>query len=703
MEKDQDGTLTEAQYRESQQIIAAILDAVPARIFWKDKNLRYLGCNAPFARDAGFSRPEDLIGKDDYQMGWLDQADLYRRDDREVIETGQSKLLIDEPQTTPDGKAITLLTSKVPLRDANGEIFGVLGTYLDVTERARLEEELETRTMQFDAALNNMAQGLLMFDRDGKLVISNRRFAELFGLPWENWKVASLGATVQETMRLIYAWTKVTEKNSTQILTEVRALLERGKGGHIVFERTDGKTFNSLTAPMVNGGFVVTFEDITEQRRTEQKISYMAHHDALTDLPNRTVFYEKLEHLLARPKSGNFAVLSLDLDHFKSVNDTLGHPIGDKLLQVAAKRMRRCIREDDIIARLGGDEFAVVQASFKRPADATMLATRLIDAVSAPYDLDGHQVVIGTSIGIAIAPTDGTMPDQLVRNADLALYRCKADRGNVYRFFEPQMDARMQERRALELDLRKALVNGEFTLNYQPIVNIKTGKITSCEALIRWHQPERGSVPPLQFIPIAEETGLIVPIGEWVLQHACFDAVSWPDEIALAVNISPGQFKSGDFVERVMAALEKSRLPASRLELEITELVLMDDSDAALKILHQLRDLGVGIAMDDFGTGYSSLGYLRSFPFDRIKIDQSFIADIGESKESLAILRAVVGLGSSLNIATTAEGVEAANQLELLRSEGCTEVQGYFFTPPKPAAELKELLEGLAGKASAVA
>lgn len=694
----------EVSLRESQQIIAAMLDTVPARIFWKDKNLVYLGCNAPFARDAGFSRPDEIIGKDDYQMGWREQADLYRGDDRDVIETGRSKLLIDEPQTTPDGKKITLLTSKVPLRDSNGEVFGVLGTYMDVTERAQLEEQLETRTMQFDAALNNMAQGLLMYDRDGKLVISNKRFAELFRLPWEKWKAVSLGATIQSTMWLIRKWTNVMEKNRAQVMAEVRSLLERRKGGHIVFERTDGRTFSSLTAPMANGGFVVTFEDITEQRRTEAKISYMAHHDALTDLPNRVLFYEKLDELLARvPQTGSFAVFSMDLDHFKSVNDTLGHPIGDKLLQTAAKRMRACIRDTDIVARLGGDEFAIVQASIKQPADTTLLAARLIDAVSAPYELDGHQVVVGTSVGIAIAPGDGTVPDQLIKNADLALYRCKADGGNVYRFFEPQMDARMQERRALELDLRKALVNGEFTLNYQPIVNLKSGKITICEALIRWHQPERGAVPPLEFIPIAEETGLIVPIGEWVLGRACADAVEWPDKIAVAVNVSPVQFKSADFVDVVKNALAKSHLAASRLELEITELVLMQDSDGALAMLHQLKELGVSVTMDDFGTGYSSLGYLRSFPFDRIKIDQSFIRDLPKSKQSLAILRAVVGLGSSLNIATTAEGVETAHQLELLRSEGCTEVQGFFFSRPKPAAEVGELLASLSGKVSAVA
>ena len=455
---------------------------------------------------------------------------------------------------------------------------------------------------------------------------------------------------------------------------------------------------------MADGGFVITFEDTTEQRRTQNQISHMAHYDALTDLPNRAHFYDEMDELFKHlPQSRAFAVLSLDLDHFKNVNDTLGHPVGDKLLQAAAERMRGCTRETDIVARLGGDEFAILQLAFARPEDATSLAARLIDAVGAPYQLDGHQVVVGMSVGIAIGPADGTVPDRLMKNADLALYRCKEDGGGMYRFFEAQMDARMQERSALELDLRKALANDEFTLDYQPIVTLKNGKVTACEALIRWHQPERGLVPPLQFIPIAEETGLIVPIGEWVLNQACADAVEWPDGIAVAVNVSPGQFKTAGFVNVVKNALAKSGLATSRLELEITELVLIQDSDGALAMLNQLKELGVRVAMDDFGTGYSSLGYLRSFPFDRIKIDQSFIRDLPKNKESLAILRAVVGLGSSLNIVTTAEGVETRNQLEILKTEGCTDVQGYFFSAPRSAAEVGRWLASLHGQVQAVA
>jgi diguanylate cyclase (GGDEF)-like protein len=569
---------------------------------------------------------------------------------------------------------------------------------------AMANEKYEQQNLRFDAALNNMMQGLLMYDRAGKLAVSNRRFTQLLGVPWDKWKTAALGMTVPQTMQLVHDLTHVTEKDQSQIMAKLKAILDSGRAGEILFERTDEHAFSASCTPMADGGFVLTFEDVTERRRSEAKISHMAHYDALTDLPNRAQFYQKMDELLARMPQGNaFAVLSLDLDRFKSVNDTFGHPVGDKLLQAVAGRMRSCIRDCDLVARLGGDEFAIVQVEYQRPEDASSLAKRLIDALNAPYQIDGHHILIGTSVGIAIAPGDGTDPDQLMTNADMALYRSKADGGSAHRFFAAQTDACTRAFRPLELDLRQALGNGEFSLDYQPIVDVRSRRINACEALLRWHHPERGSLPPLEFIPIAERTGLIVPIGEWVLRRACAEAAHWPGKITVAVNVSPAQFRNANFLNVVADALEKSGLPAGRLELEITELVLMHDDTAALTLLRQLKDLGVSIVMDDFGSGYSSLGYLRTFPFDKIKIDQSFTRDLPENKESLAILRAVVGLARNLGIVTTAEGIETQKQLDILRAEGCIQAQGSFFSVPKSSKEVRGLLASFGAQARAVA
>jgi diguanylate cyclase (GGDEF)-like protein len=415
-------------------------------------------------------------------------------------------------------------------------------------------------------------------------------------------------------------------------------------------------------------------------------------------------FHELLRQMLAKSKRGeHFAVFCLDLDHFKDVNDALGHPLGDLLLKAAADRLRRCIRETDFVARLGGDEFAILQADACQPTDATALANRLVEEISAPYELGGHQVVVGLSIGIALAPNDGMDPDELLRNADMALYRAKADGRGLYRFFEPAMDARMQARRSLEIELRKAITNGEFELFYQPLVDVQTEQVTGFEALLRWQHPLRGMIPPSEFITVAEETGLIVPLGEWVLRQACAEAVTWPSDVKIAVNLSPNQFKSKTLLLTVVSALAAAGLSPRRLELEITESVLLQDSEATLALLLELRGLGVRISMDDFGTGYSSLSYLRKFPFDKIKIDQSFIRDMSDHDDSLAIVRAVVAMGSGLCIGTTAEGVETARQFDQLKLEGCTEVQGYLFSPPRPAAEVKELLAAINPKRKATA
>ncbi len=427
---------------------------------------------------------------------------------------------------------------------------------------------------------------------------------------------------------------------------------------------------------------------------SQAQARHLALHDALTGLPNRAFFANQLAQALARSRRGgtDLAVLCLDLDQFKTVNDTLGHPIGDALLRAVAERLSRSLREEDTVARLGGDEFAIIQAPIAAAEEAGALARRLVQVIGASYEIDGHQIVVGASIGIALSPTDSNSPDDLIKKADMALYRAKADGRGIFRSFERGMDARLQERRLLELDLRRAVVAGEFELYYQPILELQSGSVLAFEALLRWHHPSRGIVSPLDFVPLAEETGTIVPLGEWVLKQACTEAVGWPREVRVAVNLSPVQFRGGLLVATVKAALAASGLQPERLELEITEAVLLQDSEETLTLLRELRALGVRIAMDDFGTGYSSLGYLRSFPFDRIKIDRSFVKDLEESADCKAIIRVVTGLGGNLGIATTAEGVETVEQLYRLHAEGCNEAQGFHISKPLPAGEVMNFL-----------
>jgi diguanylate cyclase (GGDEF)-like protein/PAS domain S-box-containing protein len=441
--------------------------------------------------------------------------------------------------------------------------------------------------------------------------------------------------------------------------------------------------------------------DITAQRRVEQqrmlaekRIAHMAHHDALTDLPNRVLLRERLEQELAYVRrGGQLAVLYLDLDHFKSVNDTLGHSTGDELLKAAGNRLRGCLRDADFIARLGGDEFAIIQTTLEQLTDAAVLAQRVRDEmIRAPFELNGHHIVVDISIGIAVAPNDGTDPDQLLKSADMALYGAKSEGRGTYRYFESDMDARMKARRTLEVDLRRALANAEFEVYYQPVVSLQSNKVSGCESLLRWHHPACGIISPAEFIPVAEDTGLIIPIGEWVLRQACTDAATWPDDINVAVNVSPVQLRNETWTKMVVSTLAASGLPPHRLELEITESVLMLNNEATLRTLHQLRELGVRIALDDFGTRYSSLSYLRSFPFNRIKIDRSFIDDLSNSIDSLKIVQAVAGLASGLNMITTAEGIETEQQLEIIRAVGCTEMQGHLFSPPRPVKEILELI-----------
>jgi diguanylate cyclase (GGDEF)-like protein len=464
-------------------------------------------------------------------------------------------------------------------------------------------------------------------------------------------------------------------------------------------------TFGRRVAFDGQDGYLVAVVDITERRKAEARVAYMAHHDGLTDLPNREFYQERLRQALDEAQTGHkrVAVLCIDLDLFKNVNDSFGHPMGDRLLRLVADRLRSQVRGNHLAARLGGDEFAVILASDVSPNEVSDFSARLIEVLSASYDIDGVEVVIGASIGIALAPSDGSSSEELMRNADMALYRAKSDGGGVHRFFEREMDRIAQKRRDMEVDLRRAFANGEFELHYQPLVDIGANRISGFESLLRWLHPEKGMISPAEFIPIAEDIGLIVPLGEWVLREACGEATKWPDDVKVAVNLSAVQFRSRNLVQAVISALAHSGLSPLRLELEITESVFLAETEANLAILHQLRELGVRISMDDFGTGYSSLSYLRSFPFDKIKIDRSFVKDLADRPDCVAIVRAISGLGRSLKITTTAEGVETVDQLDWLRNEGCDEVQGFLFSAAKPAGEIAALFSKFGAQASQAA
>jgi diguanylate cyclase (GGDEF)-like protein len=552
--------------------------------------------------------------------------------------------------------------------------------------RALLREQYE----RFNAAMNNMPLGFCMVDDEQRLVATNERFGEIYGLPPD---MIFPGTSLRTSLEYRAANGHFGDDIGPDFVEERLAAARDPEPWHSTRSTRDGRIISVLHQPLRGGGSLSTHEDVTARRKAEAQIAHMAHHDALTDLPNRVLFREHLVKSLESVDRGKLAVLCIDLDRFKAVNDTLGHAIGDALLRAVGDRLQAASRPNDLVARLGGDEFAIVQAGTEQPLGATTLATRLIAEIGKPFELEGHQVVVDASVGIAIAPNDGTDPDRLLKSADMALYRAKKDGRDSYRFFEPEMDARMQLRRTMELDLRRALTLGEFEVYYQPLITLKTGKISGFEALLRWHHPRRGMVPPMEFVPVAEEIGLIGQIGAWVLKQACLEAATWPDDIHIAVNLSPAQFKHRAVVLDVVAALGASGLPAHRLEVEITETVLLQDTESTVGTLDELRNLGVRISMDDFGTGYSSLAYLQKFPFDKIKIDRSFVKDLSERPQSLAIIRAVTALSTSLGMKTTAEGVETEEQLQTLKEEGCTEVQGYLFSKPVPATQAALLLQ----------
>ncbi len=557
----------------------------------------------------------------------------------------------------------------------------------------RLLGALRAQNERFEAALENMSQGLCFFDAQQRLILCNRRYPEMYGLRPEDVRP---GTPFSEIIACRYDGGSFPLMPRAEYQARCERIVAARRPHASVVELHDGRIVAIRHQPMADGGWVSTHEDITERRRAETRIAYMSRHDSLTGLANRVLLREWLdEALTGAHRAAPCALLRLGLDHFKRIHDTQGHMTGDALLRAVAERMRRLVRESGTIARIGGDEFAIVQSGVSQPAQAKALAARLVSGLNVPFEIGGRWFGIGASIGIAIAPADGLDADQLLRNADIALCRAKAEGRGRYRFFEPEMDALMQARGSLEIGLHKALRDGEFELVYQPLVHVQSRRVSGFEALIRWHHPERGLITPGEFIPLAEDAGVVTEIDEWVLRAACREAARWPDEVRVAVNLSAAHFQSDAVIGIIAAALAESGLRPGRLEIEITESMMIENSESALASLHRIRDLGARISMDDFGTGYSSLGYLRNFRFDKIKIDQSFIRELATRSDSIAVIRAITSLCDSLGMASTAEGVETEEQMTALVQEKCTEAQGYLFGQPCPASEIPALLRSL--------
>ena len=652
--------------------------------------------NEQFTRVSGYSEAE-LVGQNHriLKSGHHPAAffkEMWRTIARGKLWRGEIK------NQAKDGSAYWVDSVIVPFKDNRGKIQGYTSARIDITQRKLAEEKLLAQKVQLDTALNYMARGLSMFDAQQRLIICNRMYREIFDLPE---RLTRPGTPLADIIR--YHVKRETGSDSPKDRANQRkwieyhvAALVRGKAFSDTRHLKNGRIILVTNQPMPEGGWVDLQEDITEKCQAEQKITWLARHDTLTEIANRFHFREHLNSWFQQLRPGaGFALHWIDLDRFKEVNDTLGHPSGDALLKSVAKRLRGILRRPDVVARLGGDEFAIIQSGVRTGTQATKLAKRVLRVIGEPHHVLGRKVTVGASIGIALAPSQGHDPDELLKNADLALYRAKATGRGGYAFFQPEQDQETGERRGLEADLKVALKERQLELYYQPIVELERKEVMGFEALMRWHHPQRGMVSPGDFIPLAEQTGLIVEIGAWALHQACKEAVAWPEHIKVTVNLSPTQFESGDLYQAVADALADSGLSPGRLELEITESLLLRDEAKTHELLHKLRDLGVKIALDDFGTAYASLSYLRSFPFDKIKIDRSFVRDLDmqKGKDCVAIIQAVAGLAKRMQMSTVAEGVETLDHLNTVSIAGCEEVQGFYFSRPVPAGEVKAVLE----------
>ncbi|MGE0289471.1 MAG: putative bifunctional diguanylate cyclase/phosphodiesterase [Bradyrhizobium sp.] len=668
-----------AEARRSHERLREAIDILPEGIVFLDAEGRYILWNKKYAEI--YSRSADLfepgarladtirigVERGDYpeaaghEEEWIAErlARMHQPGARHEQQLADGRVILIEERLTSDG--------------------GVIGLRVDITE-------LKQREASFRLLFESNPVPMIVCALDGERILAvNDAAVEHYGYSraeFEKLTVRSLQAFDGEL-----PWNG--NEQQTYTCKHVRA---------------DGELIDLTiySRRIVHGGqpaVLLALMDTTERRRAEARLAFMAQHDSLTGLPNRDLLRRQMDDMLLHTRRGTdkLAVMVLGLDNFKAVNDTLGHGVGDKLLRAVAKRLRSTLRDEDAVARLNSDEFAIVQRGVTRPEDAVLLARRLLDALADPFLLDEHSVAIGASIGIAVSPGDGDDSEKLLKHADLALSRAKQDFRGTFSFFEAEMDARAQSRRKVETDLRNAIRNDLLQPYYQPLVDLANGRITGFEALVRWPDPERGMIAPSEFIPVAEETGLISAIGGMMLRRACRDAALWPDDVRVAVNLSPLQFRAGNLLALVMDALKQSGLAARRLELEITETLLLEKSSQVLATVHALRALGVRISMDDFGTGYSSLSYLRSFPFDKIKIDRSFVQEVDANQGAQAIIRSIVSLGKGLGVTITAEGVETEAELRCLRAEGCDEGQGYLFSGARPHAEIMALLKAQRG------
>jgi diguanylate cyclase (GGDEF)-like protein/PAS domain S-box-containing protein len=684
----------EAEAQRSNQMLEAVIDNIPQRIFWKDLDSRYLGCNMAFALDAGLAYPEQVVGKSDAELPWSAFADLLIEHDREVVSTGVPKMHF-EVELVIDGEYRTRVTSEQPFTDNDGRVIGVLGSYTDVTERKRADLALRLQSRALDASVNAIlitapspSGNLIEYVNPAFMRITGYDPAEVIG---HDCRVLQRDDREQEGVALI--------REALAGNREVSAVVRN--------YRKDGALFwNQLfIAPVPNADGVIThhigvINDVTELIRYQEQLEYQANYDGLTRLPNRNLLRDRLEHALvvARRHHSGVAVAFLDLDGFKNVNDSLGHSVGDRLLGVVAERLTRCSRTSDTVARHGGDEFVIVMTDTLDEKSLIAWMERVRISIAEPVWLDGNELYVGCSMGVSLFPQDGDDAETLMKKADVAMYRAKDMGRNTFQFYQPEMNASAGARLNLERRLRRALRDNEFLLHYQPQVDISSGQIVGVEALVRWDDPEVGLVPPSSFIPLAEDSGLIGPLSEWVLREACRQNKAWQDEglppARVSVNLSARVFQQRDIAELVKQVFAETGLEPKYLELELTESTIMRNAEEAVSMLNELHALGIGLAIDDFGTGYSSLSYLKRFPVDRLKIDRSFVSDIGVSVDGETITSAIIALAHSLKLQVIAEGVETSAQLEFLKKRECDEMQGFYFAKPLSTQAISELLHG---------